>query len=166
MEDNLKAEETKRKYEKNYKHEIFKIFTDSTEIEKEYNDLTKGFIKIIDDLAGSVWNKEFINACFTYVDAFLVNKKFLFNEDIEKLRERLIEVKSPSDIYCLIEGINKVYNFSNVDKYFKDDIPNLNLLINYIKEIISEESKKSITKKLALENLQEKLEEYLSRIKS
>lgn len=33
MEDNLKAEETKRKYEKNYKHEIFKIFTDSTEID-------------------------------------------------------------------------------------------------------------------------------------
>jgi hypothetical protein len=179
MEDNLKAEETKRKYEKNYKHEIFKILTDSTEIEKEYNNLTKGFIKIIDDfneenfkqqgssfIAGNVWNKEFINKCFTYADAFLVNKKFLFNEDIEKLRERLMRVKSPFDIYCLIEGINKVYNFSNVDKYYKDDIPNLNLLINCIKEIISEVSKKSITKKLALENLQEKLEEYLSRIKS
>ena len=77
-----------------------------------------------------------------------------------------MRVKSPFDIYCLIEGINKVYNFSNVDKYYKDDIPNLNLLINCIKEIISEVSKKSITKKLALENLQEKLEEYLSRIKS
>lgn len=43
---------------------------------------------------------------------------------------KIVGVKSPYNVYYLIEGIRRIYSFSNVNEYYKNDIPNLELLIN------------------------------------
>jgi len=43
---------------------------------------------------------------------------------------KIVGVKSPYNVHYLIEGIRRIYSFSNVNEYYKNDIPNLELLIN------------------------------------
>ena len=175
MKKNLELEETKRKYEKSYKHEIFEIVIEDSKAEEKYNNLIKDLLDTIDKniqkedgksfLVENEWNEEFLSECSKLSNVFLVNKKFLFYENIEELMKKIVGVKSPYNVYCLIEGIRRIYSFSNVNEYYKNDIPNLELLINKLKIQIGETQKSSKTRTMALKELCNKLEDYLNKIK-
>ena len=175
MKKNLELEETKRKYEKSYKHEIFEIVIEDSKAKEKYNNLIKDLLDTIDKniqkedgksfLVENEWNEEFLSECSKLSNVFLVNKKFLFYENIEELMKKIVGVKSPYNVYCLIEGIRRIYSFSNVNEYYKNDIPNLELLINKLKIQIGETQKSSKTRTMALKELCNKLEDYLNKIK-
>ena len=78
---------------------------------------------------------------------------------------KIVGVKSPYNVYYLIEGIRRIYSFSNLDEYYKNDIPNLELLITKLKIQIVETQKFSKTRTIALKELHKKLEDYLNKIK-
>ena len=175
MKKNLELEETKRKYEKSYKHEIFEIAIEDSKAKEKYNNLIKDLLDTIDKniqkedgksfLVENEWNEEFLSECSKLSNVFLVNKKFLFYENIEELMKKIVGVKSPYNVYCLIEGIRRIYSFSNVNEYYKNDIPNLELLINKLKIQIVKTQKFSKTRTIALKELHKKLEDYLNKIK-
>ena len=52
-----------------------------------------------------------------------------------------------------------------MNEYYKNDIPNLELLINKLKIQIVETQKFSKTRTIALKKLHKKLEDYLNKIK-
>ena len=175
MKRNLELEETKRKYEKSYKHEIFEILIEDSKTREKYNNLIKDLLETIDKnlqkedgksfLIENEWNEEFLRECSKLSNIFLMNKKFLFYENIEELMTKIVGVKSPYNVYYLIEGIRRIYSFSNLDEYYKNDIPNLELLITKIKIQIVETQKFSKTRTIALKELHKKLEDYLNKIK-
>ena len=175
MKRNLELEETKRKYEKSYKHEIFEILIEDSKTREKYNNLIKDLLDTIDKnlqkedeksfLVENEWNEEFLSECSKLSNVFLMNKKFLFYENIEELMTKIVGVKSPYNVYYLIEGIRRIYSFSNLDEYYKNDIPNLELLITKLKIQIVETQKFSKTRTIALKELHKKLEDYLNKIK-
>ena len=175
MKKNLELEETKRKYEKSYKHEIFEILIEDSKTREKYNNLIKDLLDTIDKnlqkedgksfLVENEWNEEFLSECSKLSNVFFMNKKFLFYENIEELMTKIVGVKSPYNIYCLIEGIRRIYSFPNVNEYYKNDIPNLELLITKLKIQIVETQKFSKTRTIALKELHKKLEDYLNKIK-
>ena len=175
MKKNLELEETKRKYEKSYKHEIFEILIEDSKTREKYNNLIKDLLDTIDKnlqkedgksfLVENEWNEEFLSECSKLSNVFLMNKKFLFYENIEELMTKIVGVKSPYNVYYLIEGIRKIYSFSNVNEYYKNDIPNLELLITKLKIQIVETQKFSKTRTIVLKELHKKLEDYLNKIK-
>ena len=175
MKRNLELEETKRKYEKSYKHEIFEILIEDSKTREKYNNLIKDLLDTIDKnlqkedgksfLIENEWNEEFLRECSKLSNIFLMNKKFLFYENIEELMTKIVGVKSPYNVYYLIEGIRRIYSFSNLDEYYKNDIPNLELLITKLKIQIVETQKFSKTRTIALKELHKKLEDYLNKIK-
>lgn len=175
MKKNLELGETKRKYGKSYKHEIFEILIEDSKTREKYNNLIKDLLDTIDKnlqkedeksfLVENEWNEEFLSECSKFSNVFLMNKKFLFYENIEELMTKIVGVKSPYNVYCLIEGIRRIYSFSNVNEYYKNDIPNLELLINKLKIQIGETQKSSKTRTMALKELHNKLEDYLNKIK-
>ena len=175
MKRNLELEETKRKYEKSYKHEIFEILIEDSKTREKYNNLIKDLLDTIDKnlqkedgksfLIENEWNEEFLRECSKLSNIFLMNKKFLFYENMEELMTKIVGVKSPYNIYYLIEGIRRIYSFSNLDEYYKNDIPNLELLITKLKIQIVETQKFSKTRTIALKKLHKKLEDYLNKIK-
>ena len=175
MKRNLELEETKRKYEKSYKHEIFEILIEDSKTREKYNNLIKDLLDTIDKnlqkedgksfLIENEWNEEFLRECSKLSNIFLMNKKFLFYENIEELMTKIVGVKSPYNVYYLIEGIRRIYSFSNLDEYYKNDIPNLELLITKLKIQIVETQKFSKTRTIALKKLHKKLEDYLNKIK-
>jgi hypothetical protein len=78
---------------------------------------------------------------------------------------KIVGVKSPYNVFYLIEGIRRIYSFSNLDEYYKNDIPNLELLITKLKIQIVETQKFSKTRTIALKELHKKSEDYLNKIK-
>lgn len=175
MKKNLELGETKRKYGKSYKHEIFEILIEDSKTREKYNNLIKDLLDTIDKnlqkedeksfLVENEWNEEFLSECSKLSNIFLMNKKFLFYENIEELMTKIVGVKSPYNVYYLIEGIRRIYSFSNLDEYYKNDIPNLELLITKLKIQIVETQKFSKTRTIALKELHKKLEDYLNKIK-
>lgn len=175
MKKNLELKETKRKYGKSYKHETFEIFIEDSKTRERYNNLIKDLLDTIDKnlqkedeksfLVENEWNEEFLSKCSKLSNVFLMNKKFLFYENIEELMTKIVGVKSPYNIYYLIEGIRRIYSFSNVNEYYKNDIPNLELLINKLKIQIVETQKFSKIRTIALKELHKKLGDYLNKIK-
>lgn len=175
MKKNLELEETKRKYEKSYKHEIFEILIEDSKTREKYNNLIKDLLDTVDKnlqkedgksfLVENEWNEEFLRECSKLSNVFLMNKKFLFYENIEELMTKIVGVKSPYNVYYLIEGIRRIYSFSNLDEYYKNDISNLELLITKLKIQIVETQKFSKTRTIALKELHKKLEDYLNKIK-
>ena len=61
-----------------------------------------------------------------------------------------------------INGIRKVYSFSNLNDFFKPDIPNLKDILERID--IDELSQGKKTRKMAVETLKSRLQEYLKLI--
>ena len=66
------------------------------------------------------------------------------------------------EICNFIDGIRRVYSFSNLNDFFKMDIPNIKSILEAID--INELSKEKKTRKIAVEKLKIKLQEYLELI--
>ena len=66
------------------------------------------------------------------------------------------------NIYNFMDGVRKVYNFSNLNEFFKSDVPNIKCILDYIDVEKMNQGKK--TRNMALVKLKSKLQEYLELI--
>lgn len=107
------------------------------------------------------WGNDFYNYCLEHQRIFAREKKFFFNIDIEKL-VNCIESANVENIYGFLAGINKVYDFDNINDYFKLDIQNLNELIMRIN--VDKISAGKRTRKICFDKLVSKLDESLRLI--
>lgn len=83
-------------------------------------------------LVDNEWTVEFKSRCHVAMSDFMDNNKFLAYVDIEKFKQKL-EVATPAEIVWLIDGLQCVYNMSNVDEVFKEDISNVKGILTVLK---------------------------------
>ena len=107
------------------------------------------------------WGDVFYKKCCDNRQNYLSDKKFFFYLEPEKII-RCIKDSSVKDLYSLLNGINEVYNFSNLNDFFKADIEHITETIEKLD--IEQLSEGKITKKIVLTKLRDKLQESLKLI--
>lgn len=107
------------------------------------------------------WGANFNNYCTENKHNFSLERKFLFYLDTEKVVMKLKE-SNVKNLYGFLDGISSVYSFGNLCDFFKDDISNLNELIDKID--ITHMANGKITRKIYFEKLKNKLEKSLTLI--
>ncbi len=157
-----------------FESEKLNILTDDRVFRNSYLTIMEPLINILkrkEKIASSrindcfnnkeTWGNDFYKYCLDNQQIFTYEKKFFFNIDIEKL-VNCLETANVENLYGFLAGINKVYNFGNLDDFFKLDIPNLNKLISNID--VNEMSKGKRTRKIGFVKLVSKLNESLKLI--
>lgn len=147
--------------------EHFKLLNDDKEIVDEYNLIMNPLFNMLFEEdsnekekvnlffeINTVLDSDFVTICQQNKNEYLKNKKFLFYMNPLKVIEKL-EASSTKEIYSFISGIDVVYSFSNLNDFFKQDLLNINLLLENID--LDKLSKGKITKRIALEKLKTKL---------
>ncbi len=76
---------------------------------------------------------------------------------IEKLNRSNVK-----ELYCFLSGIKKVYSFSNLNDFYKQDTNNLKKIVEFMD--VEELSKGKHTREIVLKTIKEKLEESLKAI--
>ncbi|WP_174919196.1 P-loop NTPase fold protein [Peptacetobacter hominis] len=171
----------KERFEKkpqDFKTEYFRYYYDDIEIKDDYNYIIKDLIQEINLLKGEsylkdklntekIWKDEFISLCNKYKDEFMNKGKFFYYMDIESILKRLKDENTKSmEIYNFLEGIKEVYYFSNLDSCFKEDLPNLELLVGKIDECgIEEFINEKPNKRVVMNMLKSKLDDSLEILK-
>lgn len=107
------------------------------------------------------WNQEFVLRCRENRETYLLDQRFLFYVNPNKLIDE-IEGAKTIEICNLTTGIKNIYNFSNLYDYFKSDVENIKFILQSVKEQSAGCTKK--TKKIALDKLAEVLQEALDNI--
>lgn len=169
MKNNL--EEYADTFEKRY----LEILSDDSEFLSKYNDLAQPLLNVIERKQKESkeelncflndveeWDYEFVRKCRENRSIYLMDKKFFFYIDIDIVIKKL-KISHVRGIYFFLQGINEVYSCSNLDDFFKDDISNIQSLIDNMD--IEELSQNKRTRKKALIMLQEKLQQSLEIIK-
>ena len=91
----------------------------------------------------------------------MLDNKFFSYLDVEKIIAKL-KSSDVENIYAFIEGIKSIYSFENLYDFFKKDYANLKKFFDELN--VEELSFGKITRKIALEQLQTKLEKSLKLI--
>ena len=177
MKLNLNSEKTKELHGEVYKKEYFDVIIENIDFRTKYNDSVKELIDIVIEknkeeggekkeffLENEKWDSDFITICSKWDEKLLILRKFFSFVDIDKMIKRLKEVDSPKDIYYLIDGIRRIYSFSNIEQYYKEDIQNIKLFLEKLEKKLLEISQGIKTREIALKALQKNLKEYLSRL--
>lgn len=155
------------------KEQLEIISSDPKTIDK-YNSITKPLFDVITkeyeqdrksindcfDLE-SDWGKEFEKICQENKNTYMLDNKFFSYLDVEKIIAKL-KSSDVENIYAFIEGIKSIYSFENLYDFFKKDYANLKKFLDEFN--VEELSFDKITRKIALEQLQTKLEKSLKLI--
>ena len=131
-------QELKTSYDKNMA-DIFKMF------EKQNISAEIYFKKI-------AWNERYINMCKQERDRFIQNGKFLSYMNQEEFIEELKTAKV-LELYNFIDGINAIYNFSNLRDFFQSETEVVGELVKKLEEL----KINSVTRTLAIKALIDKL---------
>lgn len=149
--------------------------SDDVNFVKKYNEIAEPLFNVIDNKKSvdsqvensflcdrTFWDDNFKNKCGKLKDTYIINNKFFHYIIPERFIGQLQEAKT-AEIYRFMDGIKVVYSFSNLNEFFKPDIPNIEDIIEKldIKQICN----KKKTKEMALKKLKETLQEYLKLIK-
>lgn len=95
------------------------------------------------------WDENFSFQCVEHKLSFMENKMFLGFIDIPSAINKL-EQSQPSEISYFFAGISKIYNFANINEFFKDDLPVIkDLLVNIIRIVESLDKKPNFKVKKA-----------------
>ena len=179
--DYIKEMELYLKENKNISKEKIEILTPDENLLENYNKIAKPLFDILENNKKEENNKiniffnefnvnteKLIKYCRDNKDKFTNNKKFIYYVNVDNFINK-IKTSNINDIYNVGNAILSVYNFGNLNDFFKSDIKNLsniienlNKLINDIKKTEKEEG--NITKRIALENLKNILEKKLEII--
>ena len=119
--------------------DIFKMF------EKQNISAESYFKKI-------AWNERYINMCKQERDRFIQNGKFLSYMNQEEFIEELKDAKV-LELYNFIDGINAIYNFSNLRDFFQSETEVVGELVKKLEEL----KINSVTRTLAIKALIDKL---------
>jgi hypothetical protein len=162
------------KMEEDFKGEYLEALSDDQEFLDNYNKIISPLINILKRkkkeqkeeinnclLIKEEWGEEFYKYCYNYKQQSMLDKKFFFHIDVHKLIEE-IEKSTTKNLYALLAGINEIYNFTNLNDFFKADINNLKEMITLLD--VEKLSVGKITKKIALEKIKNKLDESLKLI--
>lgn len=157
-----------------FNSERLEVLSDSPEFIREYNEIIKPLVDIVNekerkekekinenlDLDRS-WGKVFLASCTTNRDSYVRDKKFLFYIRPEKVIDKL-RTSNVEDIYSFLDGVKTVYNFSNLNDFFKDDASNIKQILNEMH--VDELANGRVTKRIVLEKLYEHLKKSLDLI--
>lgn len=151
------------------------ILSDNSDFVNKYNEIMKPLFEIIDNKEiinkrvnngflydKKQWNDDFERKCEECKTAYINDNKFLYYIDPEEFIEQLKGAKV-KEIRRFVLGLRKVYNFSNLNEFFKSDVPNLEKIVSCLD--IEELSNGKKTRKMALTDLKNKLQESLELIK-
>ena len=193
----LMAEKLKL-YEGDFEREHLEVLSGDVNFVKKYNEIAEPLFKVIDNKKSvdsqvensflcdrTFWDDNFKSKCGKLKDTYIINNKFFHYITPERFIGQLQEAKT-AEIYRFMDGIKVVYSFSNLNEFFKPDIPNIEDIIEKldIKQIcnkkktkemalksilegmnVEELSREKKTRKMAIERLKSKLQEYLKLIK-
>ena len=164
------------KKEDEFKRENLHVLSDNNGFIAEYMKIIQPLLLIIDNKEriekeainkslqiGESWGGDFYKGCCDNKQSYLSNRKFFFYLEPEKII-MCIKNSNVKDIYLLINGINEVYSFSNLNDFFKADIEHITETIEKLD--IQKLAEGKTTKKIALTKLSNKLQESLKLIKN
>ncbi|HBJ1649820.1 TPA: hypothetical protein LA460_000611 [Clostridium botulinum] len=155
--------------------EVLRIYTEDPKFKEEYNKLVEPLVEILKKNINQD-NKMAINECFNYDGwgekfcdyckenrgEFMSDKKFFFYIDMKKI-EGILKTASIKNLNNFLHGIKIVYDFGNLNDFFRNDIKNIEYLLNNMSNIKEINNKK--TRKLCLDSIQQRLIQSLELIK-
>lgn len=160
--------------EDEYKSESLHVLSDDKEFVDDYMKIAQPLLLVLENKERKAkevinsylqidksWGDVFYQGCYDNRKNYILDKKFFFYLEPEKIIE-CIKDSSVKDLYSLIAGIKEVYNFSNLNDFFKADIEHITETIEKLD--IEKLSEGKITKKIALTKLRDKLQESLKLI--
>ncbi len=161
-------------YTEKFEIRYLEVLSDDEKFVEDYNKIVEPLIEILknrekeekkedsDFLCDqNTWDDSFANKCNEHKEEYISGNKFFYYIDPEKFIEQIKQTKVVN-IYNFLDGISTVYSFSNLNEFFKQDVMNLKCIINKIDIDTLSQGKK--TRKMALEKLKSKLQEYLELI--
>lgn len=168
----------KAKNETKYFHiDDYNVFVDSDSM-KEFNDIINPIREILNNRKDNQnknninyflneenmeeWGEKFLDYCHENRDNHLNSRKFFYFINIDLLIKRIKESKV-KEIYSFIGGVSEIYNFSNLNEFYKSDIENLKYFI-YKLDKIDNEATLGINKKFAIDRLKGLVDKFISRI--
>ena len=150
-------------YTEKFEHRYLEVLSDSPDFIQKYNQIVEPLFKILDDRDNkekkednaflcnhTCWNDNFEKKCEERSHIYTMSNAFFSYIDPEKFIEELKNAKVV-EICNFIDGIRRVYSFSNLNDFFKMDIPNIKSILEAID--INELSKEKKTRKIAVEKL-------------
>lgn len=151
------------------------IYSDNKDFLNEYNKIIEPFKKILQEKKENYiqkdftflnnekpWDEAFIKKCNEYRLDFSFHKKFFYYMDVPIFIKNLTNAK-PSNINNLLSGIRVVYDFENIQDFFRADIVNIELILSAIKDI-PPNNKEQKLKMIAINNISAHLSNYLERL--
>lgn len=161
-------------YDGEFERRNLEVLSDDEEFVKKYVGIVQPLFEILDKKESKdkkednsflcnkeSWDKDFREKCQDNNQVYITDNKFFYYIDPDKFIIQLQNAKT-AHIYNFMSGIKTVYCFSNLNEFFKNDIPNLRSILEKLDVKLICGDKK--TKKIALNNLEEKLQEYLKLI--
>lgn len=161
-------------YTEKFERRYLEILSEDTDFIQKYNQIVKPLFEILDNKENKekiednvflcdhkYWSEDFEIKCEERSQTYTTNNAFFSYINSEKFIEELKNAKV-IEIHNFINGIRKVYSFSNLNDFFKPDIPNLKDILERID--IDELSQGKKTRKMAVETLKSRLQEYLKLI--
>lgn len=163
-------------YTEKFERRYLEVLSEDTDFVQKYNKIVKPLFAILDNKENKekiednaflcdhrCWDEDFEIKCEERSQTYTTSNAFFSYIDPEKFIEELKNAKV-IEIRNFITGIKKVYSFSNLNDFFKPDIPNLKNALEKID--IDELSLEKKTRKMAVETLKSKLQEYLKLIET
>lgn len=158
-----------------FERKNIEVLSDDVKFVKDYNEIIQPLFEIIDCKVRNekqndnsflnnreCWNNEFVKKCEDNRNNYILDKRFLFYVNPDEIIAQLASAKT-NEIYALVDGIKAVYNFSNLNEFFKEDISNIMCISQGISE--KDLSNGKITKKMALGRLNKVLQDSLDLIR-
>ena len=152
------------------------VLSENPDFIQKYNQIVEPLLEILDDKENrekiednaflcnhECWDDDFKMQCEERSQIYIMSNAFFSYIDPEKFIEELKNAKVV-EIRNFMDGIRKVYSFSNLNDYFKVDIPNIKSILEGID--VDELSQEKKTRKMAVEQLISKLQEYLKLIEA
>lgn len=163
-------------YTEKFERRYLEVLSEDTDFVQKYNKIVKPLFAILENKENEekiednaflcdhrCWDEDFEIKCEERSQTYTTSNAFFSYIDPEKFIEELKNAKV-IEIRNFITGIKKVYRFSNLNDFFKPDIPNLKNALEKID--IDELSLGKKTRKMAVETLKSKLQEYLKLIET
>ena len=150
------------------------MFSDDKDFREKYYGIIKPLLEIKEkhEIAGrnsenaflfniDEWNEEFQDKCASHRDKYITANKFLGYIDPGVVLA-LLEKATTRQIVDFSDGVRKVYNFGNLNEFFKADVPIIKEMLDGID--VKKMSRGKITRRKAIERLKEILEESMESI--
>lgn len=150
------------------------ILSDDKELVRNYNEVVRPLIDVIIEkekrdrqidnsylCSLESWDEHFKEKCVENKQTYLTERKFFYYINPDEFILQLQDAKT-KNIYDFMDGVERVYDFSGLNAYFSIDFSNIKSILENLK--IDKICQDKLTKRIALESLKNKLEEYLKHI--